>query len=532
MLPNERLRLAIVWVAILGLSAFTMVLQSMRPELEQAAAAEEGVVVSQPERTGDAGASATREADAKPSDEELLAELGAISLQTELVGRICVAFDSVGKSYGGAMDAKAVLSSAQPLDREGAPFLDRVAYAALVGKVEGWDRGLEELKSVTTDGAAQRRLRDLVEGAMELRADPVFAAATGAEGDASRREWDELLSMPTPWGSLAQIHEALQAPLGFYAQVLDPREDEAVTAAGLRTLGVLLGVGAWYGTVFLGGLCVLVALFVLSISGRLAPALVPSTDAHRAIVLGETFAIWMALFLLLQVAAAGAGEFVRQAIPAGAPAEFLVGPAGLAFGIVAFLASLVVLVYPRMRGISRAELRELTGMHAGRGVLKEAIAGVGCYLSAVPLLAVGLVVFAVLSALRDFLFGVGDAPSHPAAEMLGGASALEAVLLFTLASIVAPIVEEIVFRGVLYGHLRGVALPRVRVGSMLVSALASSAIFAAIHPQGALFVPALGGLAVGFCIFREVRGSLVAPMVAHGINNAVTLTIGLSLFGA
>jgi membrane protease YdiL (CAAX protease family) len=64
---------------------------------------------------------------------------------------------------------------------------------------------------------------------------------------------------------------------------------------------------------------------------------------------------------------------------------------------------------------------------------------------------------------------------------------------------------------------------------MLVAALVSSFIFAVIHPQGVLFVPALGGLAVGFCLYREVRGSLIAPMVAHGINNAVTLALGVTL---
>jgi membrane protease YdiL (CAAX protease family) len=50
-----------------------------------------------------------------------------------------------------------------------------------------------------------------------------------------------------------------------------------------------------------------------------------------------------------------------------------------------------------------------------------------------------------------------------------------------------------------------------------------------IHPQGVLFAPALGGLAVGFCLYREWRGSLIAPIVAHGINNAVTLTLGIAL---
>jgi membrane protease YdiL (CAAX protease family) len=113
--------------------------------------------------------------------------------------------------------------------------------------------------------------------------------------------------------------------------------------------------------------------------------------------------------------------------------------------------------------------------------------------------------------------------------MLGSAGGAKIFMLYMLASVAAPIVEEIMFRGFLYGHLRGAVMPRIRVGSMIVAAVASSVVFAIIHPQGVLFVPALGGLAVAFCIYREMRGSLIAPMVAHGINNAVTLTLGLAL---
>ena len=517
MLPNERLRLSIVWVAILGLSALAMVLQTLRPDVEQMAAAEEGVLVAEP--------SASDPAD----DDRLLAELGGVSMQTELLGKITVALDESRAMFGAAMDNKALLSNAQPLSREGSPFLDRIAYAVLVGRVEGWDKGVEQLKSITPEGPAERRMRELVKGGMEIRADAAITEVV-KRGTGSG-SWDEFLSMPTPWGPVGKIYDALDAPLGFYAKVLDPREDEAVARTAGGTVAVLVGVVGWYALVFLGGLCVLLALAVMTMSGRIRPNFEPATDTHRAIVLGETFAIWMALFLVLQVVAASIVEVVGQALPEGGFADAAIGPIRLAFSILAFLSSLVVLVYPRLRGVSRAELRELTGMHAGRGVLREALSGVVCYLSAVPLLAIGLVVFAILSALRDFLFGVGEAPSHPAAEMLGSASGAEVVLLFVLASITAPIVEEIVFRGVLYGHLRGVVTPRVRFASMLVAAVGSSVIFAAIHPQGALFVPALGGLAVGFCLFREVRGSLVAPMVAHGINNAVTLTIGLSLFG-
>ncbi len=60
---------------------------------------------------------------------------------------------------------------------------------------------------------------------------------------------------------------------------------------------------------------------------------------------------------------------------------------------------------------------------------------------------------------------------------------------------------------------------------MLFSALASSFVFAVIHPQGWLAVPPLMGLAFVFALAREWRGSLLPAMVAHGINNGIVMTV-------
>jgi membrane protease YdiL (CAAX protease family) len=48
-----------------------------------------------------------------------------------------------------------------------------------------------------------------------------------------------------------------------------------------------------------------------------------------------------------------------------------------------------------------------------------------------------------------------------------------------------------------------------------------SFLFAVIHPQGFLAVPPLMSLALAFTLMREWRGTLLPPMIAHGINNAV-----------
>jgi membrane protease YdiL (CAAX protease family) len=94
-----------------------------------------------------------------------------------------------------------------------------------------------------------------------------------------------------------------------------------------------------------------------------------------------------------------------------------------------------------------------------------------------------------------------------------------------VASVLAPLVEEIFFRGALYTHLRRL-LPGVSPFFAIVfAALVSSFVFAVIHPQGWLGVPVLSALACTFCLAREVRGSLLPGMVAHGINNSVGMLV-------
>ena len=94
-----------------------------------------------------------------------------------------------------------------------------------------------------------------------------------------------------------------------------------------------------------------------------------------------------------------------------------------------------------------------------------------------------------------------------------------------MAAIVAPILEEIVFRGVLYRQLRTATGRWGIVSSVACSLLVVSLVFAAIHPQGLMAVPALAAIAVGLGMMREWRGSLLAPMVMHGCSNAVVVTL-------
>jgi len=50
-------------------------------------------------------------------------------------------------------------------------------------------------------------------------------------------------------------------------------------------------------------------------------------------------------------------------------------------------------------------------------------------------------------------------------------------------------------------------------------------LFAAVHPQGWTGAPVLAAMALSFALVREWRGSLVAPMLMHGMWNGLVLVL-------
>ncbi|MBV8780475.1 MAG: CPBP family intramembrane metalloprotease, partial [Phycisphaerae bacterium] len=149
------------------------------------------------------------------------------------------------------------------------------------------------------------------------------------------------------------------------------------------------------------------------------------------------------------------------------------------------------------------------------GALIEIGMGIATYLAFLPAMAVLFIITTQLINLS------GQTPTHPIIKLFAGPPRT-LVMIYLLASVVAPILEETMFRGALFHHLRG------RNGWWL-SALLVSLIFAIIHPQGWTLVPVLGGLSMQFCFLREWRGSLIASMTAHALNNGIVATLGILL---
>jgi len=174
------------------------------------------------------------------------------------------------------------------------------------------------------------------------------------------------------------------------------------------------------------------------------------------------------------------------------------------------------LLAPRLLGQTPSQWRLALGLYARRGIWREVGCGLLGYLAGLPLLIVSMVFVAILSQLS------GIRGSHPIVEELRGSPG-QLALTFVLACIFAPITEELMFRGALFASLRE------RFG-WWVSDLTVAVIFAIIHPQGWVALPALATLAVVFAAIREWRGSIVGCMAAHAFHNGLALTFAVLLF--
>jgi membrane protease YdiL (CAAX protease family) len=94
------------------------------------------------------------------------------------------------------------------------------------------------------------------------------------------------------------------------------------------------------------------------------------------------------------------------------------------------------------------------------------------------------------------------------------------ILFFFIGGMLAPIAEEIFFRGILYGFFR-------RWGVLLAVAL-STLLFVVAHPmshQGVFIPQVVGGIV--FAVAYEVEGSLLVPITIHVLGNMAIFTLSL-----
>jgi membrane protease YdiL (CAAX protease family) len=135
------------------------------------------------------------------------------------------------------------------------------------------------------------------------------------------------------------------------------------------------------------------------------------------------------------------------------------------------------------------------------------------FVAVLPPLAVVFTVYAKLC----HLVGIKDVPQPISDLLCTSDSVMVVALIVVFAIVVAPVCEELFFRGFAYPALKQ------RWGTWAALTTASAA-FAVIH----LHLPSLGplfALAVGLGLSYELTGSLLAPITMHALFNATNVAV-------
>ena len=232
----------------------------------------------------------------------------------------------------------------------------------------------------------------------------------------------------------------------------------------------------------------------------------------------ETFAIWIVLFFGLQYLGVWVAGLVQSSM-----LSMVLTP-------LIFFGSMIVLVWPLIRGIPFKTLRKDIGWELRNPLVETAVGGFSYLALLVPML-LGMSVSILLGFGLSFLVSSGNFEStgpagHPIAEEIANGGPYAWLSIVIAACVAAPIVEETMFRGVLYRYLRDATnINSARWISVAISSIVGGLIFAMVHPQGIIGIPILTTLAIGFALVREWRNSLIGPVVMHAINNSIVTSM-------
>ena len=348
----------------------------------------------------------------------------------------------------------------------------RVAIAA--GYLQDKSVALARLEILSKKSDAARVADDVV----ALRT--IYDEGVTALPTASR---DRLVQRYGYFGNTALSYGA--APNTESNKLVEDSARQTILLMGLAGLGA---VG-----LIVVSLVLLVLAIIYAVSGKASLRYSPAPGSSGAFI--EVFALYLFLYLLL-------GVFLR-----------LFGLTSLNWYWTGWLILPIVMLWAAKRGHSFEDSRKALGWYSGEGWIKEIALGAAGYLAGIPFIAAAMLVTSLLMKVSNTF------PRSPVIDFMKSGHPLA---LYGIACVFAPILEESMFRGALFHYFRG-------RWKWIASAPIVAVIFAIIHPQGWVALPVLGTIALVLAALREWRGSLIAPVTAHALNNFIAITFALLL---
>lgn len=223
----------------------------------------------------------------------------------------------------------------------------------------------------------------------------------------------------------------------------------------------------------------------------------------------DRYAVFVGLFFVLFIVLPSFISLAIRSLPINAGAKTFIAFGGLT------LAFLVLIGMPILgKPISYKQI-----FGSFENPFRQVLVGLAAYTANFPLIVVLAIAVSLITApFKDIL----PQPSHPINEMMSGSSPWPMIFAGMTAVLLAPLLEEVVFRALFFPALARVITP-------LAACLIQGFLFAAIHPQGLPAIPMLMVIGVMGSVVAWKEGSILPAMVMHAVHNGTILFIGMSL---
>lgn len=218
-----------------------------------------------------------------------------------------------------------------------------------------------------------------------------------------------------------------------------------------------------------------------------------------------SYIVWVA-FALVGVGMIGIPALMIFLAPTDLNAWLSGSPVGaMIFSTLIYVIAIVIILLPMViRRKSLAEIKQAIGLGKPfqASMIPWALVMQGLYI------ALAMAVLLALYVANIPGLDMGQQQNLGLSDLTGW---YEYVAVFVLLVLVAPIFEEIIFRGYLYGKLR-------RYSSMVIATLITSAGFGVVHGQVNVAI-IVGLLSIMMCIVREKFDSIYPTILMHMFQN-------------
>ena len=133
---------------------------------------------------------------------------------------------------------------------------------------------------------------------------------------------------------------------------------------------------------------------------------------------------------------------------------------------------------------------------------------------------IGFIAYYLLSSLLITIFSLFPWFNVAEAQDVGFnflATTPDYIIAFISLVIIAPVAEEIIFRGWLYDRLRTKLPPKI---SLFLAIILVSAVFGLMHGQWNVGINTFA-MSIVLCLIREITGTIYSGIILHSIKNAL-----------